>query len=55
MSIYETILQAYPEITTADFDPLNGSILLKDDGNGIVYLAKWDDAKPLPAGLKIGK
>jgi hypothetical protein len=55
MSLYETITEAYPELTSADFVPHNGSILLKDDGDGVVYLAKWEYSKPLPSGLKIGK
>jgi len=55
MSIYETIINAYPELTSADFVPVTGSILLKDDGDGIVYLAQWGYSKPIPAGLKLGK
>jgi hypothetical protein len=38
-----------------DLLPNSGSILLKDDGDGIVYLAKWDYNKPMPKGLKLGK
>jgi hypothetical protein len=55
MSIYETIMAAYPELTSADFIPHSGVILLKDDGDGIVYLAKWEYSKPIPSGLKVGK
>jgi hypothetical protein len=55
MSIYDTILETYSELATADFLPHSGSILLKDDGDGIVYLAKWEYAKPIPTGLKVGK
>ena len=55
MTIYDTILAAYPELTTADFNPISGAILLKDDGDGISYLAKWEYSKPIPAGLKVGK
>jgi hypothetical protein len=55
MTIYDTILVAYPELTTADFNPINGSILLADDGDGVVYLAKWEYSKPSPDGLKLGK
>jgi len=53
--MYETITAAYPELTDADFMPNSGSILLKDDGDGIVYLAKWDYSEPIPKGLKLGK
>ena len=55
MTIYETIIQAYPELTDLEFVPPSGSILLQDDGDGVVYLAKWDYPKPIPKGLKIGK
>jgi hypothetical protein len=55
MTIYDTILETYTELTTADFNPISGSILLKDDGDGIVYLAKWEYAKPIPEGMKLGK
>jgi hypothetical protein len=54
MNIYETIMAAYPELIPADFVPHSGSILLKDDGDGVIYLAKWEYSKPLPSGLKIG-
>ena len=55
MSTYDTILAAYPELTTADFNPLSGLITLLDDGDGVVYLAKWEYSKPIPAVLKLGK
>jgi hypothetical protein len=52
--MYDMIKEAYPELTDADF-VIGGSIQLLDDGDGIVYLAKWDYSKPIPAGLKLGK
>jgi hypothetical protein len=55
MTIYDAIIAAYSELTTADFNPVGGSILLKDDGDGVIYLAKWEYSKPIPDGLKIGK
>ena len=55
MTIYETILTAYPELTDADFMYETGSILLRDDGDGIAYIEKWEHSKPIPAGLKLGK
>jgi hypothetical protein len=55
MTIYDAIIETYPELTSSDFLPHSGSILLADDGDGIVYLAKWEYTKPLPAGLKVGK
>ena len=53
--MYEEIIATYPELVDADFDPIRGSIHLKDDGDGVVYLAKWEYSKPLPKGLKLGK
>jgi hypothetical protein len=53
--MYETIIAAYPELTDSDFMPNIGSILLKDDGDGIVYLSQWDYLKPMPKGIKLGK
>ena len=57
MTIYEQIITAYPELTiTESFDPFfNGTIELFDDGDGIVYLSKWNYSKPIPDGLKLGK
>jgi hypothetical protein len=55
MTIYETIVSAYPELenSTAFVD---GVITLQDDADGLgVYVAKWEYDKPLPTGLKVGK
>jgi hypothetical protein len=54
MTIYETIIGAYPELTEKDF--INGTILLQDDSDGQgAHIAKWEYSKPLPNGLKLGK
>jgi hypothetical protein len=55
MNIVETIMEAYPELTSQDFWT-NGSIEVKDnsDGQG-AYLSKWEYKKPIPKGLKLGK
>ena len=55
MTIYDSIIEAYPELTINDFSPHSGLITIKDDGDGVVYLAKWEYSKPIPAGLKLGK
>jgi hypothetical protein len=55
VALDEMIKNAYSEITDSDFHPTFGSILLRDDGDGIQYIAKWDYSKPLPEGLKVGK
>jgi hypothetical protein len=48
------ITETYPELTDKDFD-VKGTIQLNDDGDGIQYIAKWEYAKPMPKGLKLGK
>ena len=56
MTLYETIMAAYPELTQEDFFPQSGSINLFDDSDGLgAYIGKWEYAKPIPAGLKLGK
>ena len=52
--LYEQIVENYPELTSKDFG-IDGLINLVDDGDGIVYIAKWEYSKPLPAGMKVGK
>jgi hypothetical protein len=53
--MYEKIIATYSELIDADFFPETGSIHLKDDGDGVAYIAKWEYTKPLPSGLKLGK
>jgi hypothetical protein len=55
MDLHNKIVEAYPEITNADFMPTEGAILLKDDGDGIQYIAKWEYSQPIPEGLSLGK
>jgi hypothetical protein len=55
MSLWEKIIAVYPELTDADFYPIGGKIALNDDGDGVAYIAKWEYAKPIPEGLKLGK
>ena len=55
MTIYDTIIEFYPELTEKDFG-IMGSIELQDDADGKgVFIAKWEYSKPLPDGLKLGK
>jgi hypothetical protein len=54
MDLFTQITTVYPELTDADFY-IRGSIMLKDDGDGIQYIAKWEYSKPIPDGLKLGK
>ena len=50
MSLYEKIIALYPELTTEDFSPLEGTIVLQDDSNGKgAYIREWNHptlAKP---------
>jgi hypothetical protein len=55
MDLFTQITTTYPELTSADFNPQMGSILLRDDGDGVQYIAKWDYEKPIPEGLTLGK
>ena len=55
MSLLEQIIETYPELTIEDFNYRDGSINLQDDGDGIVYIKKWEYLKPLPEGMKVGK
>lgn len=57
MELWEKIIKAYPELADNDFANfgLGGSIALRDDGDGVAYIAKWDYSKPIPEGLTLGK
>ena len=55
MDYFTQITNIYPELTAEDFEPIRGLILLKDDGDGIQYIEKWEYSKPLPEGMKLGK
>lgn len=56
MTLWEKIIATYPELTDEDFNPFNGSIILRDDSDGHgEYIEKWEYSKPLPKGMKIGK
>jgi hypothetical protein len=55
MSLYETIVDAYPELSNSDAF-VNGTILLQDDSDGLgAYVAQWNYEKPIPDGLIVGK
>jgi hypothetical protein len=53
MKLYTQIKATYPDIEDKEFN--NGSIELKDDGDGIQYISKWEYSEPIPKGLKLGK
>ena len=54
MDFFNQIIGMYPELTSDNFGKLE-TIELRDDGDGVQYIAKWEYSKPLPAGLKLGK
>lgn len=55
MTLDAYIKENYPKLTDKDFMPETGTIHLKDDGDGVVYIAKWEYTQPVPDGLKVGK
>lgn len=56
MSLFEQLTEVLPELTSDDFHPIHGTILLQDDSDGLgAYIAKWEYAKPIPKGFKLGK
>jgi hypothetical protein len=50
MTLHDKIIALYPELTTQDFSPMTGTILLQNDSDGKGdYIAKWEHptlAKP---------
>lgn len=55
-TLFEKIIEIYPELKDADFHPISGSICLQDDSDGEgAYIAKWEYSKPIPDGFKLGK
>jgi hypothetical protein len=53
MSIYNQIIEVYPELTDEHFE---STIILQDDSDGVgAYIAKWEYSKPIPDGLTLGK
>jgi len=55
MTLWEQIIEVYPDLTSEDFGP-RGTIVLRDDSDGAgAYIEKWDYSKPIPDGLKLGK
>lgn len=56
MSLFDDLVEALPELTINDFRPFEGSIVLRDDGDGAgPYIEKWEYSKPIPKGFQLGK
>jgi len=41
MTLYEKIMEIYPQLTIDDFYPNRGTILLQNEGKGD-YIEKWE-------------
>lgn len=55
MSIYEKVIETYPELKKG-LEFRLGKIIIQDDSDGRGdFIAKWDYEKPIPAGLELGK
>jgi hypothetical protein len=55
MSLFDNIIEVYPELTNADFGTI-GSIRLRNDSDGVGdYIEQWNYSKPIPEGLSLGK
>ena len=54
MSIYEIIVEAYPELL--DYKLFDKNIVLQDDSDGVgAYIREWNYSQPIPEGLSLGK
>ncbi len=53
MDLYSLIISEYPQLEiTNELDPFrNGTVQLKDDGDGIQYISTWNYSEPLPKSL----
>jgi hypothetical protein len=55
MTIYETIVNAYPELEE-NHRVFQTEIIIQNDSDGTAdFIAKWNYSKPIPDGLKVGK
>jgi len=55
MSLYDQIIEVYPELATSD-SFCNGTIILQDDSDGVgAYIREWNYRQPIPEGLTLGK
>lgn len=55
MTLYETIVAAYPELENSKCFR-DGTITLQNDSDDLGdYIAEWNYSKPIPDGLQLGK
>ena len=55
MDLFTQIIAIYPELQDNQILFATGTIELRDDGDGVQYIGKWNYSKPLPDGMKVGK
>jgi XkdW protein len=49
MTLYDKIIKIYPTLTSADFMPPTGTILLQNDSDGRGdYIREWTNPNPQP-------
>ena len=51
MTLYEQIIEIFPELAEKPEEFVAGKIRLQNDGQGD-FIAKWEYEKPLPKSLK---
>jgi hypothetical protein len=55
MALYNDLIAALPELEGSEAFA-DGTIILQNDADlAGDYIVKWDYAKPIPAGFKLGK
>jgi hypothetical protein len=56
MTLYEKIMDLYPELTQQDFNPVTGTILLQNDSDGKGdYIKAWNHPTlPRPTDEQLG-
>lgn len=52
MTLYDKILKIYPTLTSVDFDPKKGNIVLQNDGNGD-YILSWTNSNLQPTQTQL--
>jgi XkdW protein len=49
MTLYDKIIKIYPTLTSADFLPTTGTIVLQNDSDGRGdYIREWKNSNPQP-------
>jgi hypothetical protein len=51
MTLYDMVIESFPELAENPMEFAAGSIRLQNDGDGD-YIAKWEYSQPLPEALQ---